>query len=69
VSYGLAGGPVFHEVRSYVGAGDRLISYVYGLGGRDITPGDIEAVFIDLAAGKPAGGADGVYKYIGLRET
>jgi pyruvate ferredoxin oxidoreductase alpha subunit len=69
VSYGLAGGPVFHEVRSYVGAGDRLISYVYGLGGRDITPADIEAVFVELAAGKPAGAADGVYKYIGLRES
>jgi pyruvate ferredoxin oxidoreductase alpha subunit len=66
ISYGLPGGPLFHEVRSFVKHDAELVSYVYGLGGRDITPHDLEAVFADLAA-KPQ--VDGPYRYIGLREA
>lgn len=66
VSYGLSGGPLFHEVRSYVKSG-RLLSYVYGLGGRDITPADVLGVFDDLAAAG-SGKSGEVFRYIGLRE-
>jgi pyruvate ferredoxin oxidoreductase alpha subunit len=68
ISYGLPGGPLFHEVRSFVQGGIRLVSYVYGLGGRDITPGDLQGVFADLAATLRSSESDGAYRYIGLRE-
>ena len=68
ISYGLPGGPLFHEVRSFAQGAVRLVSYVYGLGGRDITPSDLQGVFGELAAARQSGEADGVYRYIGLRE-
>jgi pyruvate ferredoxin oxidoreductase alpha subunit len=66
VSYGLRGGPLFNEVRSFAAErGPRLVNYVYGLGGRDILVSDLEKVFADLAEN----GASGeTYRYIGLRE-
>ena len=64
ISYGLQGGPLFHEVRSYVKGNTELVSYVYGLGGRDITPTELQGVFAELAAGQ----SDGPFRYIGLRE-
>ena len=67
VSYGLSGGPLFHEVRSYV-HGPQLHSCVYGLGGRDITPADLEGVFADLDRSRGAGKRGGTFGYIGLRE-
>ena len=34
ISFGLEAGPLFHELRSYMGAGgDKMSSFVYGLGG------------------------------------
>ena len=68
ISYGLPGGPLFHEVRSFAQGAGRLVSYVYGLGGRDITPSDLHGVFGELVAARQSGEADGVYRYIGLRE-
>ena len=48
------GGPVFQEVRSALYRKSELpvSGYVYGLGGRDITPEMIAGVFSDLKAGK-----------------
>jgi pyruvate ferredoxin oxidoreductase alpha subunit len=69
ISYGLPGGPLFHEVRSFVKGGEALVSYVYGLGGRDITPGDLQGVFADLAGKRRPGQSNGPYRYIGLRES
>ena len=69
ISYGLPGGPLFHEIRSFTERGSRLVSYVYGLGGRDITPSDIQGVFADLAAIRQSGPSDAVYRYIGLRDA
>lgn len=46
-----AGGPLFAEVRSALyDSHDRpkMFNYVYGLGGRDVTVGDIKKVFSDL---------------------
>ena len=69
ISYGLQGGPMFHEVRSYLrGQGPELISCVYGLGGRDINASEIEGVFADLAAIADTGRAEETYRYVGLRE-
>ena len=69
ISYGLSGGPVFHELRSYAGAAcPRLISYIYGLGGRDILVSDLESVFTDLAEMKGTGRPGELFRYIGLRE-
>ncbi len=71
-SIGLEGGPVFAEVRSCLqGAGllNPVVSYVYGLGGRDIFVEDIAKVFgEDLAAIARAGKVKQVENYIGLRE-
>jgi pyruvate ferredoxin oxidoreductase alpha subunit len=69
VSYGLRGGPVFHEVRSFAGNGSpRLLSYVYGLGGREIGVRDLEGVFAELAKINGDGEAGDEYRYVGLRE-
>ncbi|MFH1732617.1 MAG: transketolase C-terminal domain-containing protein, partial [Planctomycetota bacterium] len=52
ISYGLKGGPLFNEIRSFSSAGSsagagcpQLINYVYGLGGRDINATEIESIF------------------------
>jgi pyruvate ferredoxin oxidoreductase alpha subunit len=69
VSYGLRGGPLFNEVRSFAGSeGPQLINYVYGLGGRDINVSDLERIFVDLAEGNASGDTGEVYRYLGLRE-
>jgi pyruvate ferredoxin oxidoreductase alpha subunit len=68
ISYGLPGGPLFHELRSFVAGGPRVVSYVYGLGGRDISVSDLEGVFAELAVERQPAGAAGEYRYVGLRE-
>jgi pyruvate ferredoxin oxidoreductase alpha subunit len=45
------GGPLFNEVRSVLYDEAKrpiILSYVYGLGGREITPEEIEEVFLEL---------------------
>lgn len=45
------GGPLFNEVRSVLYDEPKrsiVLSYVYGLGGREITPEEIEEVFLEL---------------------
>ena len=69
VSYGLNGGPIFHEIRSHAyGKLDApFASYIYGLGGRDIVVDGIQGIFSDLAAVRD--GADAAQaRYIGIRE-
>jgi pyruvate ferredoxin oxidoreductase alpha subunit len=55
VSFG-AYGPVFIEIRSalqnFKKKKIKIFNYIYGLGGRDITVGDIKKVFEDLERGK-----------------
>jgi pyruvate ferredoxin oxidoreductase alpha subunit len=69
ISYGLRGGPVFNELRSFrPGETPLLASYVYGLGGREINVSDLQGVFEDLAKVREAGRVDESYRYIGLRE-
>ena len=69
ISYGVRGGPLFNEIRSFAGANRLpLISYVYGLGGREIGVSDLEALFAELANMKETGEHGDLYRYIGLRE-
>jgi pyruvate ferredoxin oxidoreductase alpha subunit len=50
ISFGL-GGPLFHVVRSALYGDKRpLLNFIYGLGGREILPEQIESVYADLAA-------------------
>lgn len=69
ISYGLRGGPLFNEIRSFAGGDSpRLVSFVYGLGGREINVSDLEAVYTDLADMNENGKTGELYRYIGLRE-
>jgi len=69
-SYSTAGGPMFAEVRSALfeeAYGKIVTSYIYGLGGRDITPHHIEKVYNDLLSAVNTGKFE-TYNYIGVRE-
>jgi len=69
ISYGLDGGPLFHEIRSaaYRTLDAPFASYIYGLGGRDILVEEIVDVYRGLA--EVAAGADASQtRYIGVRE-
>lgn len=50
-SFGAQGGPVFAETRSALydyGVRPHMLSFIYGLGGRDVTPRQIEEAFGEL---------------------
>lgn len=60
------GGPLFSEIRSALYEQEqrpKIHNFIYGLGGRDIFPEDIEKVFSDLKNGK----IKQTVSYIGLR--
>jgi pyruvate ferredoxin oxidoreductase alpha subunit len=70
-SFSAAGGPVFAEVRSALyGINNdlKIISYIYGLGGRDVTTYDIETVYENLRNIAETGKVSEVYNYVGVRE-
>ena len=75
-SFSAAGGPLYAEtVPGLYEAGLRAkaVNYVYGLGGRDVRPEDLEKVFSDLAAfaeGKSVPSNTGVehYRYLAVRD-
>ena len=70
-SFSAAGGPVFAEVRSalYGAKADTdVISYIYGLGGRDVTMDDIEEVYRNLIDIAKTGKISETYNYVGVRE-
>ncbi|MBM4031880.1 MAG: pyruvate ferredoxin oxidoreductase [Planctomycetes bacterium] len=69
ISYGLDGGPLFHEVRSFAHNQTRapFASYVYGLGGRDIIVDELKGIFRDLEAVSKGADASAT-RYIGVRE-
>ncbi len=65
------GGPLFAETRSamYDVAGrPKMINYVYGLGGRDVTVETFEEVFSELQKISETGETGEVYRHIGVRE-
>ena len=71
ISFGIEGGPVFHEVRS-AAYEQRLTmpigKYVYGLGGRDTRPEHVKQVFADLEKLAASGEQPAEAKFIGLNE-
>jgi len=68
-SPGAPGGPLYMEVATSFYANEkrpRLRNYIYGLGGRDTTPEDLETVFTENLEEKAP--AAEVVSYLGLRE-
>jgi len=71
IAYGLGGGPVFHEVRSYAyerGMKVPMVSYVYGIGGRDISTDHVAAMFDEMAKVASTGEVGVRDRYINLRD-
>ena len=65
------GGPVFHEIRSCLYEVKKrpiLVNYIYGLGGRDIFPEDIESVYKNLEKIADKEEAKTLINYLGVRE-
>ena len=70
-SFNAVGGPLFGDIRSVLygaGASVKVVNYIYGLGGRDISVEDIKGVFKDISAVAKAGRTDKVLTYLGVRE-
>jgi pyruvate ferredoxin oxidoreductase alpha subunit len=70
-SFSAMGGPLFNEIRSamYDSPSRPLTAnYIYGLGGRDIYPKDIENIINNLVEMNKKGKADNLINYIGVRD-
>lgn len=64
------GGPMFNEVRAALydlGTGPKTVSYVYGLGGRDVPASSVRRVFEHAEKIAAAGVVDRVINYLDLR--
>ena len=69
ISFGLEGGPVFHEIRSHLYGGDApVLPFVYGLGGRDTNDDQILDVFRTLQKSLNDGVKEREVEFVGLRE-
>ena len=65
-----AGGALFEDVTSAMYVNKKevpMLSYVYGIGGRDTTSYDIESVFTDLQKVAETGDIENPYRYVGVR--
>lgn len=70
-SFSGCGGPLFAETRSALYDLDtrpKMINYVYGLGGRDITVEHFEGIYNELARIAATGTTGEIYRHIGQRE-
>lgn len=70
-SFNGVGGPVYNDVRSALydlANGPKVLNYIYGIGGRDVTMDNIKTVFTDLNKVKNAGKVDSMVNYLGVRE-
>ena len=69
ISFGIEGGPVYHEIRSALYDAPRpVLPFVYGLGGRDITVDQILDVYKTLADAASKGVQKREVEFIGLRD-
>ncbi|MEZ0535696.1 pyruvate ferredoxin oxidoreductase [Caldicellulosiruptoraceae bacterium PP1] len=69
--FNAAGGPLFNEFTSALycnGANVKALSYIYGLGGRDVTTKDISKVYDRLLEIAKTGNVGEIYNYLGVRE-
>jgi len=67
-----AGGPVFTDVTSAMFGridGVKVINYIYGLGGRDVTTDNIKEAYDTLQEIAKTGKVKEVYNYLGVREV
>ena len=70
ISYGGPGGPVYSEIRSALygeAQRPRIVGFMAGLGGRDLTVGDFEAM-VKRALEMKATGAEPEFEMYGVRE-
>ncbi len=70
-TFSTSGGPVYHETAAALypeATRPEIISYMYGLGGRDVTIESIESVFNDLMEIEETGEVGERYRYLSLRE-
>jgi pyruvate ferredoxin oxidoreductase alpha subunit len=66
-----AGGALFEDVTSAMYVNKKqvpMVSYVYGIGGRDTTSKDIESVYTDLQKIANSGEVEDPYRYLGVRK-
>ncbi|MBI2864053.1 MAG: pyruvate ferredoxin oxidoreductase [Chloroflexi bacterium] len=71
VSPGLAGGPLFAEVKSALFDADarpKVASFVYGLGGREFRPEHAREAFASLFEIKKTGYVNDLVSYLGIRK-
>ena len=73
ISFGGQGGPVFIETcaalfNANTGLSPKVVNYIYGLGGRDVTPGQIRQAFDDLRQIAETGQIKSLIGYLGLRD-
>ncbi|MGE5555916.1 MAG: transketolase C-terminal domain-containing protein [Methanocella sp.] len=71
MSLGALGGPVFNEVRNALydlKQRPLVVSYIFGLGGRDSHPNDLKRIYEDLARMAKTGQAEPLVRYLGLKE-
>lgn len=70
-SFSTQGGPLFTEIRSALFGIDNpplIINYIYGLGGREISPIDLNKIFYDLQNIADKGKINDKITYLGVRE-
>lgn len=72
IAFGLGyGGPVFHEIRSFgyeLAKSVPMVDFLYGIGGRDISPEHIETVYDQLATVASEGKPGELYRYVNVRD-
>jgi len=69
--FSACGGPVFAETRSAlydVANSPKIVNYVYGLGGRDVTINHIKGIFETLLGEKDSKETLETYRFLGVRE-
>ncbi len=69
-SLNAAGGALFEDITSamYIAKAQvPVVSYVYGIGGRDVPSTEIEKVYEDLEKIKETGNIENPYRYLGVR--
>ncbi len=70
-SFGALGGPLFIEICAAFqvhSVTTKVVDYIFGLGGRDTTPDQIESVFRDLLQIAETGEIEGLVNWLGVRE-
>ena len=71
LSYGAAGNPLYADLSTSLfqrGESLRVISYAYGIGGRDLLPNQINQAYQELIAEREREEFQSPFRYLGLKE-